>query len=333
LEAMLYEKAGGSAVRCLLCGRRCNIAEGKRGICGVRENAGGVLKTLVYGRVASCAVDPIEKKPLFHFHPGTKTFSVSTIGCNFKCRFCDNWSISQAERITGEPLSPDEIVSLAKRKGCRSISYTYTEPTVFFEYAYDTARLARKEGLLNTFVTNGFITPEAVETISPYLDAATVDFKGSGDSSFYRAFCGVPDARPVFDALLEMKRRKIFIEVTNLIVPGGGDLKPIFLKLAGWIHNELGADTPYHLLRFFPSYLCSEVDPLPPKTMEKFWGLARGEGLRHVYLGNVASGAFDNTICPSCGNIAIERRGFEVLSINLNGNACCRCGYVLNIVV
>jgi len=332
LEAMLYEKAG-DAVNCLLCARRCIIAEGKLGACGVRENKGGTLRTLVYGKVASCAVDPIEKKPLYHFHPGTNAFSISTVGCNFRCRFCDNWSISQPERISGEPLSPCEIVSMAKRSGCRSISYTYTEPTIFFEYAYDTARLAKKEGIFNTFVTNGYMTPEAVEAISPYLDAATVDFKGSGDPLFYRTFCGAPDSTPVFEALLEMKRRRIFIEVTNLIVPGGGDLKPPFLKLADWIRDELGAETPYHLLRFFPSYLCSDASQMPPKRMEEFWSIARGEGLRHVYLGNMPGGDFENTICPSCGSVAIERCGFEVLSTNLNGNACSRCGRALNIVV
>jgi len=331
LEAMLYEKGVGN-VRCRLCARRCVIADGKRGVCGVRENRGGVLMTLVYGKAASCAVDPIEKKPLFHFHPGTKALSVSTVGCNFRCLFCDNWSISQPDGIFGDPLSPEEIVSLAKRTGCRSISYTYTEPTVFFEYAHDTARLAKKEGIFNTFVTNGYMTPEAVEAISPYLDAATVDFKGSGDPSFYRAFCGVPDASPVFDALLEMKRRKIFIEVTNLIVPGGGDIKSPFLKLSGWIRDSLGAETPYHILRFFPSYLWSGSDQLPPNAMEEFWRMARREGLSHVYLGNMPGGSFENTVCPSCGNVVIERCGFEVLSLNLKGNACSWCGRALNVV-
>ncbi len=333
MEAMLFDRISGGNVKCRLCARRCTIAPGKRGLCSVRENAKGTLVTLVYGRAASCAVDPIEKKPLFHFHPGTKTFSVATVGCNFRCRFCDNWVISQANEIEGEPLTPEEIVSLAKRRGCKSISYTYTEPTVFFEYAYETAKLAKKEGIFNTFVTNGFMTPEAVDLISPYLDAATVDFKGSGDAAFYQAFCGVPDASPVFDALLEMRRKNIFIEITNLIVPGGGDLLEPFKRLTRWICDELGKETPYHILRFFPSYLCSESDLLTPKAMEGFWQHARDSGLCHVYPGNMAGSKFESTFCPACGKIVIERRGFEVLSTNLNKSACAHCGKLLNLVV
>lgn len=330
---MLYDRIGGGSVKCRLCARRCTIAPGRRGTCGVRENAGGTLSTLVYGKAVSYAIDPIEKKPLFHFHPGTETFSIATVGCNFKCRFCDNWVISQAKEIEGEPLSPEEIVSLAKSRGCRSISYTYTEPTVFFEYAFETAKLAKKQGIFNTFVTNGFITPEAIGTISPYLDAATVDFKGSGDAAFYRAFCGAPDSSPVFDALLEMKRRKIFIEVTNLIVPGGGDLADPFKKLTRWICGELGEDTPYHILRFFPSYMCSEDESVPPDAMGAFLHWARDGGLRHVYAGNMAGSEFENTICPSCGKVAIERHGFEVTSIRLKKNACAHCGNPLNVIV
>lgn len=332
MEAMLWERLEPPTVKCNLCGWRCVIHEGKKGRCMVRENQGGTLHTLVYGKAASYAVDPIEKKPLYHFHPGTTALSVATIGCNFRCIFCDNWSISQEAEISGEDMPPERLVSMAKRMGCRSISYTYTEPTIFFEYAFDTARLAHREGILNTFVTNGYMTPEALQTMGKNLDAATVDFKGSGDPEFYRRFCGTIDVSPVFDALLEMKRQGTFIEITNLIVPGGGDSKEAFTKLVGWILEKLGANIPFHILRFFSSYKYTGPESVSLKGLVEFWRLAKELGLKYVYLGNVMDERYGNTRCPRCGRAVIERVGFGVTSTNLKGNRCASCGEEINVI-
>jgi pyruvate formate lyase activating enzyme len=330
---MLWEKLGSSAVKCNLCGWRCVIQAGRRGRCMVRENQGGVLQTLVYGKAASYAVDPIEKKPLYHFYPGSTALSVATVGCNFRCVFCDNWSISQETNISGEEMPSEKLVHLAKSMGCRSISYTYTEPTIFFEYAYDTARLAHKEGILNTFVTNGYMTPEAVRTIDGYLDAATVDFKGSGDPDFYKKFCGTLDVAPVFDALKAMKKEGIFIEITNLIVPEGGDSKEAFSKLVNWIVGELGPDIPFHILRFFSSYKYTGPDSTSLSGLIELWNLAKSLGLKYVYLGNVMDPRYGNTSCPRCGRAVIERVGMGVASTNLKGDRCAFCGDKLNVIV
>jgi len=329
----LWERLSPPAVKCNLCGWRCVIQAGKRGRCMVRENRDGTLHTLVYGKVASYAVDPIEKKPLYHFHPGSTALSVATVGCNFRCVFCDNWSISQETEIVGEEMPPERLVSLAKSMGCRSISYTYTEPTIFFEYAYDTARLAHKEGILNTFVTNGYMTPEAVRTIDGYLDAATVDFKGSGDPEFYKKFCGALDVGPVFDALREMKKEGVFIEITNLIVPDGGDSREAFTKLVNWIVGELGPDIPFHILRFFSSYKYTGPDSTSLSSLVELWKLAKSLGLKYVYLGNVMDERYGNTSCPRCGKAVIERVGMGVASTNLKGNRCAFCGETLNVIV
>jgi pyruvate formate lyase activating enzyme len=299
----------------------------------VRENRAGTLHTLVYGKAASYAVDPIEKKPLYHFHPGSTAFSVATVGCNFRCSFCDNWSISQETDIIGEDMPPGRLVSMAKSLGCKSISYTYTEPTIFFEYAYDTARLAHKEGILNTFVTNGYMTPEAIQTLDGYLDAATVDFKGSGDPEFYKKFCGAINVEPIFEALLSMKKQGIFLEITNLIVPGNGDSTEAFSKLVKWIVERLGEDVPFHILRFFSSYKYEDPDQIRPNRLVELWKLAKSLGMKYVYLGNVMDGRYSNTYCPKCGKVAIDRVGFSVSSVNLNGNRCAFCGESLNLVV
>lgn len=299
----------------------------------VRENRDGTLHTLVYGKAASYAVDPIEKKPLYHFHPGSTALSVATVGCNFRCVFCDNWSISQETAILGEEMPPDRLVSLAKSMGCRSISYTYTEPTIFFEYAYDTARLAHKEGIKNTFVTNGYLTPEAVQTIDGYLDAATVDFKGSGDPGFYKNFCGTLDVGPVFDALREMKKAGIFIEITNLIVPEGGNSREAFSGLVDWIVEELGPDTPFHILRFFSSYKYTGSDSTPLGRLVELWKDAKSLGLKYVYLGNVMDERYGNTLCPRCGKTVIGRVGMGVASTNLKGDRCAFCGEKIHLVV
>ncbi len=320
---MLYEKLSQDKVKCDLCGRRCIIADGKVGFCLVRKNDGGRLHSLVYGKACSACVDPIGKKPLSHFHPGALVMSIATVGCNFRCRFCDNWVISQEREIGGSDFPPERVVEAAKETGCHGISYTYTEPTIFFEYAYDTAVLAHKEGIFNTFVTNGYMTPEAVRLIAPVLDAATVDFKGGGDPEFYRSFCGVPSVEPIYEALKEMKERGIHVEITNLVVPGIGDSLDGIRELAGWVRDELGKDTVFHLLRFHPNYQVTDIASTSVKTLEQACEVARDVGLRYVYMGNVPGHKYENTYCPGCGELLVKRFSFDVVKWRLTKDMRC----------
>ena len=332
-EAMLYEIIGKNIVRCNLCSRRCIINENQLGFCKVRKNINGKLYSLVYGKVISAAIDPIEKKPLFHFHPGSSVFSIATIGCNFRCKFCDNWVISQEEEVYGKNLSPNKIVELALKYKCQGISYTYTEPTIFFEYAHDIAKIAKEKGLFNTFVTNGYMTPEAVKTIAPYLDAATVDFKGSANPKFYKEMSMVPSVEPIFESLIEMKRNGIFIEITNLIVPKYGDSMEDLRKLVRWIIDNLGPETPFHILRFHPDYQLIDVPSTPIEILEKAWRIALDEGLYYVYIGNVPGHKAENTYCPNCGEQVITRFGFSITQHSItNNNKCSKCGQKIKII-
>ena len=326
-EAMLYEKLSENRVRCELCGRRCGIPEGSVGFCRVRKNLGGKLISLVYGRACSAIVDPIEKKPLAHFQPGSLVLSIATVGCDFRCRFCDNWAISQEKDITGQDLPPEKVVALAEEYDCQGISYTYTEPTIFFEYAYDTAKLAHQHGLFNTFVTNGYMTSEAVETIAPYLDAATVDFKGGGDPEFYREICLVPSVEPIYECLKRMRERNIHIEITNLVVSKYGESIDSIRKLAAWIRENLGNSVPLHLLRFHPDYQLTDVPSTPIRTIEEACETAKKEGLDYVYAGNILGHRYENTFCPRCGELVVERTGFDISRWRLKeGNTCPKCG-------
>ena len=322
-------------VVCNLCHRRCIIAPGRWGVCGVRKNVGGKLYTYVYGLLTAANLDPIEKKPLMHFEPGSSVLSVSTVGCNFFCRFCQNWSLSQSrleKGLYGEYISPEELVGYAVRMGADGLSYTYNEPTIFYEYMYDTAKIAKEKGLFNTMVTNGYMTPEAIGELGPYMDAATVDFKGSGNREFYRRFMGVPDPEPIYESLLAMKKEGWWIEVTDLIVPRYGDGEEDLRRLAAWVRDNLGDETPFHLLRFHPDYLMTDVPPTPVETLDKLAKIAMEEGLKHVFIGNVWGHPLENTYCPRCGYPVIERRGFTITAWRLTkDNRCPRCGYKLNI--
>lgn len=339
-EALLWERLDGKRVRCNLCARRCILKKGQTGFCLVRKNVNGTLYSLNYGKLIAANVDPIEKKPLFHFLPGAFAFSISSAGCNFRCAFCQNWEISQvyreglASEIVGEEYKPEEIVKLAMNNGCKAISYTYTEPTIFFEFAYDVSKLAAKHRIANTFVTNGYMTPEAVKTISKYLHATTVDFKGNASLEFYRKYSLVPKIDPIFDSLLEMHKRKIFIEITDLVIPKIGDSEDDFKKLVRWIIENLGNEVPFHILRFYPHYRLSNLPPTPVKTLEKLWRIAKEEGLKYVYLGNVPGTEKENTYCPQCGNLLIERRGFysEIVGLDKKGR-CKKCGEKIPIVL
>jgi pyruvate formate lyase activating enzyme len=331
-DAMLYERLAERRVKCNLCSRRCVIPESTVGFCKVRRNVEGTLESLVYARACAANIDPIEKKPLWHFHPGSLVMSIATVGCNFRCKFCQNWEISQESEMSGESLPPEQVVELAKRQNCVGISYTYTEPTIFFEYAYDTAKLAHQEGLFNTFVTNGYMTSEAVEMIAPFLDAATVDFKGAGDRDFYREFSSVPSVEPVYECLQEMKRHNIHVEITNLVVPKIGDSMGRIRELAGWIKTNLGEDTPFHLLAFRPEYKVTDLPSTPVKTIEQACQAAREEGLHYVYAGNIPGHRYENTYCPKCGALLIERFGFSISTWNLTAeNKCAKCGITIPI--
>ncbi|KAA0895448.1 AmmeMemoRadiSam system radical SAM enzyme [Oryzomonas rubra] len=326
-EALFYEREEDSRVRCGLCRFRCLIADGARGICMVRENRGGTLYSLVYGKLCAEHVDPIEKKPLFHVMPGSRSYSIATVGCNFRCRHCQNYSISQVERdapIPGVELTPQEIVQSARNNDCRSISYTYTEPTIFFEFAYDTARLAKEAGLRNIFVTNGYISKEALAMITPYLDAVNIDLKGFSES-FYR---DVVHARlsEVLDSIIEHRNQGIWIELTTLIIPGLNDSDAELKGIAAFIVDNLGVDTPWHVTQFYPTYQLTDRPRTPVDTLRKARKIGRAAGLRYVYEGNVPGEGGENTRCPSCSTLLIERYGFSIGTNRIRNGACPECG-------
>jgi len=317
-------------VRCRLCAHRCVIRDGERGICHVRENRGGTLYTLVYGRTISEHVDPVEKKPLAHFYPGTTAYSIATVGCNFRCEWCQNATISQMPRegnaIIGNRSSPEQIVAAARRSGCQSIAYTYTEPTIFFEYAYDTARLAHDEGISNIFVTNGFMTSgpgEMLETFDPYLDAANVDLKAFRDETYRRLVGG--RLQPVLDSLKKMRELGVWVEVTTLVVPGINDEEAELRDAARFVSQELGPETPWHISRFYPGYRMTHVPPTPVETLQRAREIGAEEGLHYIFVGNVPGES--NTECHACGELLIRRSGYHILANRVGpGDVCPNCG-------
>jgi pyruvate formate lyase activating enzyme len=326
-EAMFYEREGDNRVRCDLCRFRCLIGDGARGICAVRENRGGALYSLVYGNLCAEHVDPIEKKPLFHVMPGSTSYSIATVGCNFHCRHCQNYTISQVDRnapIRGTEQTPQKIVQRAMGNDCRSISYTYTEPTIFYEFAYDTARLAQQAGLLNVFVTNGYISAEALATIAPFLDAANIDLKGFSEG-FYR---DIVHARlsEVLDSIIEYRKQGIWIELTTLIIPGLNDSDAELQGIASFIVTNLGADTPWHVTQFYPTYTLTDRPPTPIETLRRARDIGLAAGLRYVYEGNVPGEGGENTFCPSCSCVLIKRYGYVIESMRIINGACPDCG-------
>jgi len=330
--AILYERQPELKVKCCLCARRCLISDGASGFCQVRKNEGGRLFTLNYGKAVSAGVDPISKKPLSHFNPGSQVMSIAAAGCNFRCQFCDNWMISQDHEVAGRSFPPEDVIRYARDKSCQGISYTYTEPTIYMEYAFDTAKLARQSGFFNTFVTNGYMTPEAVRTVAPVLDAATVDFKGGGDPDFYRSVSAVPNVEAIYEALKELKLNGVHVEITNLIVPKIGDSLERIKDMATWIVNYLGKDTVFHLLRFHPDYKMTTLPATPLDTMEKAYMTAKEAGLPFTYLGNVPGHPGENTYCPNCGEVVIKRYSFEITKWNLTKDMRCPvCGQAIPI--
>ncbi len=326
-EAMFYERLDARKVRCFLCGHRCIISDGRRGICGVRENRDGTLYSLVFGKVISMNVDPIEKKPLFHFMPGSRSFSIATVGCNFRCLHCQNFEISQYPKehegeIIGEDVSPAEIVDAAIRTGCQSISYTYTEPTIFFELAYETARLAHEKGLKNIFVSNGYTSPEATKVIAPFLDGNNIDLKG--DDEFYKKVCGAR-LQPVLDTIRLMKELGVWVEVTTLIIPEHNDSEDGLRRIAEFI-KSIDADMPWHVTQFYPTYKLLSEPRTPVRILRRAREIGLDAGLRYVYEGNVPGEGGENTYCPSCGELLIHRYGFSIIENRIKDGRCFKCG-------
>ena len=330
-EAMLYEKLDNSRAHCCLCSHRCIVLPGKFGICGVRQNVDGKLYTLIYGDIIASHIDPIEKKPLYHFLPGTTSYSIAAIGCNFKCSFCQNWEISQVTKIAqglrleAQGTKPEEIVKKAIELGSKSISYTYTEPTIFFEYAYDVAKLAKKEGLYNNFVTNGYMSVEAIEIIKPYLDSANVDLKGFSEE-FYQKFCKA-HLEPVLESIRAMKKLGVWVEITTLIIPGQNDSEKELKGIAEFIVS-VGKEIPWHISRYHPDYKYLESLPTPVETLKKAKAIGEKAGLRYIYLGNVLDG--NDTYCYNCNHLLIKRIGFDVVQNKITDSKCPECRAVID---
>jgi pyruvate formate lyase activating enzyme len=328
-EAVLYDKLESGTVRCRLCRHRCKIEDGKRGICAVRMNEKGTLYTLVYDKVVSTNVDPIEKKPIYHLAPGSTSFSIATVGCNFRCSFCQNYSISQMPRdqgrIVGEQYTPAEIAALAVKYGCRTVSYTYTEPTIFYELARDTMEEAHKLGLLNVFVTNGYMSRDMLDDCRGLLDAANVDLKAFNDR-FYTHYCKAK-REGVMDSLRYMKELGIWVEVTTLLIPTLNDDWNELREMAQFVRNDLGQETPWHISRFYPQYKERDLPPTEVEALRKARTLGLDEGLHYVYTGNVPMDAGEKTYCPSCSAILIDRIGYRIGKFGIHNGACRTCGH------
>jgi pyruvate formate lyase activating enzyme len=327
-EALLFEILENNCVRCNLCAHHCVIADGKKGVCRVRENQGGVLYTLVYGRTISQGVDPVEKKPLYHFYPGSSAYSIATPGCNFHCKWCHNWQISQMPRerdlIAGREATPQQIVTNALETNSCSVAYTYTEPTIFFEYAYDTAQLAHRTGLANIYVTNGYMTQEMLKMFHPYLDAANVDLKAFRKKTYHK-YVGA-GLQPILDNLKLMKKLGIWLEVTTLVIPKLNDDPAELRNAARFIAQELGEDTPWHISRFYPAYKMTGLQPTPLATLQRAREIGLQEGLHYVYVGNITADESQDTYCPKCGRVLIRRRGYWSIESKIREGRCPSCG-------
>jgi pyruvate formate lyase activating enzyme len=328
-KAVLWQAAEDKKVRCSLCNWRCLIDDGKAGRCCVRKNKNGILYSLNYDKVCSANPDPIEKKPLFHFQPGSRSFSIATAGCNFRCVFCQNWQISQMAlnngQIDGQAISPEQIVTAAVRYGCKSIAYTYTEPTIFMELCNDCGRLAKQRGLTNVFVSNGYMTKEAIDFAAEWLDGINIDLKAFSED-YYRDFCKAR-LQPVLDSIAYIaKNTNIWLEVTTLIVPEQNDSEDELKELADFLVNSAGPDVPWHISRFYPSYQYMDSRPTPATTLERACGIGAAAGLRYIYVGNLPGSKAESTYCYNCGRMLIERLGYEILANNVTDSACPDCG-------
>ncbi len=333
-EAVLYEKLPGSRVRCRTCQWRCRINPGRYGVCGMYQNQDGTLYNLNYGRVSSLAADPIEKKPLFHFYPGTLCFSLGTLGCNFHCQHCQNWEISTADGSAlahgCRELSPAQSVALAQKYDCRGMAWTYNEPVIWLEHTLESAQLAREAGLYTVYVTNGYATPEALDAIGPYLDAWRVDIKGFSDK-FYKELAGIPHWREILDVTKRAKDKwDMHVEVVTNIIPTMNDDDEQLGGIANWIRDNLGELTPWHVTRFHPHHHLTHLPPTPLETIERAAAIGETAGLKFVYAGNVPGHQSESTRCPACGKVVVSRVGYQTDTGGLNGSRCRSCGAELN---
>lgn len=325
VEARYYKKHPDREIECLLCPRLCRLGDKERGYCGVRQNDGGIYYTLVYGKACAANVDPIEKKPFFHFLPGTDAFSIAAAGCNVNCKFCQNWQISQvrAEQVPHADLPPEEVAAAAEKYRCPSIAYTYTEPVVFFEYMYDSAIAAHKRGLRNCVVTAGHIQPEPLQDLLKVVDAVKIDLK-SFQQDFYREYVR-GDLQPVLDAIKAVGRSKVWLEIVYLVIPTLNDRGEDIRNMCRWLAREVGPDIPLHFTRFHPMYLIKNLPPTPISTLESLRDIALEEGIHYVYMGNVPGHEGENTYCPRCRSVVIQRYGMQVKSISLSKGECRTC--------
>ncbi len=325
-KAMWWEEFGGGRVRCQLCPFRCILEDSEVGQCRVRKNIGGILYTLNYGKIVAAHIDPIEKKPVFHFLPGTGIFSIATAGCNLHCKYCQNWAISQRSpsEVEYTYMSPQKIVNLAKAYHCLSIAYTYSEPVVFYELVYDTAKLAKKEGLYNVMVTAGYINEEPLRELCKFMDVIKVDLKGYSKDFYRKVVFG--DLDVVLKNLKLIKEEGVWLEVVNLVVPTLNDSEKDIRALCMWIKENLGDKVPLHFSRFYPMYKLTNLAPTPVETLEKAYKIAKEVGLKYVYIGNIPGHPYESTYCPKCGKVLIKRRGYQVLENNIVEGRCKFCG-------
>lgn len=328
MDTAIYKKSHGGSVECGICHHRCFLKDDAVGICNVRKNINGSLQSLVYEKLIAKSVDPIEKKPLYHVAPGSLAYSIATVGCNFSCKFCQNSNIAQMPAdnnglIVGDITSPDSIVKDAVYRQCKTIAYTYTEPAVYFEYVLKTATLAKNEGIRNVIVSNGYMTSEAVDMMSPYIDAANIDLKSFSDD-FYKNYCG-SRLEPVKNTLRKMKAAGIFLEITTLLIPGLNDDLEEIDSMAAFIADDIGVETPWHISRFHPSYRLSNIQSTPVTKLLKAREIGYKNGLKHVYTGNIPGEGGENTYCHHCDSLLIERLGYTILNNRIEGGCCNVC--------
>lgn len=331
-EAKFWKPLADQKVQCQLCPHNCKIKNDGLGVCGVRKNENGKLYTLIYGSCSSIAADPIEKKPLYHFHPGTNALSLGTVGCNLKCEHCQNFSISTAkpDYTSIREVMPEKAVKLAREYDCQGIAWTYNEPSIWHEYSFDSAKLAKKEGLYTVYVSNGYINEDPLKEISPFLDAMNVDVKAFNDE-FYKKICKA-SLEPVLLTCERAKELGIHLEVTYLVIPGHNDSNDEVKNFCNWVVDKLGGETPVHFSRFHPDYRMNNVPMTPMKTLLHVYDIAKQAGVLYIYLGNVPHGDYENTTCPNCGSICIERCGYSINFIGFKKGKCIKCNNSISIV-
>ncbi|MGC8567911.1 MAG: AmmeMemoRadiSam system radical SAM enzyme [Candidatus Micrarchaeia archaeon] len=326
-DAILWKPLPYNKVECTACNRRCKIPEGGRGFCYIRKNKNGKLVLENYGKLAALQLDPIEKKPFNHYMPGSYVLGIGTVSCNFSCLFCQNHDLSKQHETEGRDFMPEEIVDLAIKNGADGIAYTYNEPTIFIEYALDTAEVAHEKGLFNVFVSNGYMTLEAVEKMKGKIDAVVVDFKGNAEEKFSNKYEAIPSQKPIMESLVAMRKAGIHIEITDLVVPKVGDSLEAAKSLMEWISTNLGNETPVQFTRFYPDYKMADFPITPFEELKAHYDIAKSAGLDYVYIGNVPGNPFENTYCPKCGNVVIGREGFNITKWKISQEGNCKyCG-------